>query len=144
MKRLGITGKLVVHSAWILIGLGVTITAYSVSQLRLLLYQEMVGRVEAQTSNWIEANMSQIILANSPEVLNRLVKDLKRREGIAYVILLDVEGQHKTAIGTPAGLVAEQPPKEKPGSGPRWTSMKDSRGFHYFELATRIPAPARV
>jgi signal transduction histidine kinase len=138
MKRLGITGKLVVHSAWILIGLGVTITAYSVSQLRLLLYQEMVGRVEAQTSNWIEANMSQIILANSPEVLNRLVKDLKTREGIAYVILLGADGQQKTAIGTPAGLVAEQPPKDKSGSGPRWADMKDGRGFYYFELATRI------
>ena len=107
MKRLGITGKLVFHSAWILIGLGVAVTAYSVSQLRELLYREMVRRVEAQTLNWIEANRAQIFLLDSPEVLDRLVSELKKREDIAYVVLLDQEGKERAARGIPSDSPAK-------------------------------------
>jgi signal transduction histidine kinase len=140
MKRLGITGKLVVHSAWILIGLGVTVTAYSVSQLRQLLYQEMVRRVEAQTLNWIEANTSQIILSDSPQILNRLVSELKKREGIAYVILLNHDGKQRTDVGVPPELIAEEPSAREALSTTRWTNMKDAHGLRYFELATPISA----
>src|SRR4026207_1085122 len=108
MKRLGITGKLVVHSTWILIGLGVAVTAYSVSQLRELVYREMVRRGEAQTLNWIEANTKEIFLWD-PEVLGRLVSELKKRENIAYVVLLDHEGKQRAARGVPAELSREEP-----------------------------------
>jgi signal transduction histidine kinase len=140
MKRLGITAKLVVHSAWILIALALAITAYSVFQLRQLLYHEMVRRVEAQTLNWIEANTSQIILSGSSETLQRLAKELRKKEGIAYVILLDPNGGQTAAIDVPAGLAEERPtPQQETASG-RWTEMKDARGLRYFQLANRISA----
>src|SRR5262249_31746318 len=135
-----ITAKLVVHSAWILIGLGLTITAYSVTQLRQLLYHEMVRRVEAQTLNWIEANTGQITYSGSSETLQRLVRELRKREGIAYVILLDPDGHQTAAIDVPAGLAEERPAPQQEAAGTRWTEMSDGRGLHYFQLANRISA----
>ena len=109
MKRLGIGVKLVCSSACILTGLGLLVTWYAVSQLRGSLYQEMVRRVEAQTLNWIEANTSQIILSSSPQTLDRLVGELKKRKGIAYVILLNIDGRQRAAIGTPEGVADDHP-----------------------------------
>jgi signal transduction histidine kinase len=140
MRRLGITAKLVVHSAWILMGLGLAITAYSVSQLKQLLYHEMVRRVEAQTSNWIAANTSQIILSGSPETLQRLAKELRKKEGIAYVILLDPDGGQTAGIDLPAGLAEERPSLRQETASSRWTEMKDAQGLRYFQLANRISA----
>ncbi len=138
MKRLGIAAKLACSSACILTGLGLIMTWYSVSQLRGSLYQEMAKRVEAQTLNWIEANTSQIILSGSPQTLDRLVGELKKREGIAYVILLDIDGRQRAAIGTPEGVAEEHPTAGVPNGGMRWTEMKDARGLRYFELGIPV------
>jgi signal transduction histidine kinase len=140
MKRLGIAAKLVLHSAWILIGLGAAVTLYSVSQLRGLLYQEMTRRVEAQTQNWIEANTSQIILSGDSQTLDRLVGELRRQEGIAYVVLLDIDGPQRAATGTPQGLAEERAALEGPDDRMRWREMKDAGGLRYFELAASISA----
>jgi signal transduction histidine kinase len=138
MKRLGIAAKLVCGSACILTGLGLLVTWYSVSQLRGSLYQEMVRRVEAQTLNWIEANTSQIILSGNPQILDGLVVELKKREGIAYVILLDIDGRQRAAIGIPEGVAEEHPTTKEPNGGMRWREMKDARGLRYFELGIPV------
>jgi signal transduction histidine kinase len=140
MKRLGITAKLVCSSACILVGLGLTVTWYSVSQLRGSLYEEMVRRVEAQTLNWIEANTTQIILSGNPQTLDRLVGELKKREGIAYVLLLDIDGRQRAAIGGRGDVAAERPANGAPRDGMRWREMKDTQGLRYFELAIPVSA----
>jgi signal transduction histidine kinase len=140
MKKLRITAKLVFCSTCILIGLGLAVTVYSVSQLRGLLYQEMVRRVEAQTQNWIEANISPIILSGSAETLNRLVGELKRREGIAYVILLDAHGKPRAATRATDELIVEPSATEEAGFRMRWRMVRDTRGFRYIELSALISA----
>jgi signal transduction histidine kinase len=140
VKRLGITAKLVCSSACILIGLGLTVTWYSVSQLRGSLYEEMVRRVEAQTLNWIEANTTQIILSGNPQTLDRLVGELKHRAGIAYVILLDIDGRQRATTGAREGVTEERPGTGAPNSGMRWREIKDAHGLRYFELAIPISA----
>jgi signal transduction histidine kinase len=140
MKRLGITAKLVCGSASILIALGLAVTWYAVLQLRGSLYQEMVRRVEAQTLNWIEANTSQIILSANPQILDRLVAELTKKDEIAYVILLDTDGRQRAASGTPNGVSEELPVAGTSSTGIRWREMKDAQGLHYFELATPISA----
>jgi signal transduction histidine kinase len=140
MKRLGITAKFVFGSACILVGLGLAVTWYSVSQLHGLLYQQMSQRVEAQTLSWIEANAPQILLSGDPDTLARLVGDLKKREGIAYVILLDTEGRQSAAIGLLQGLMEERRPAAEPDSRMHWRDMKDVQGLRYYELATPISA----
>jgi signal transduction histidine kinase len=140
MKRLGITSKLVFHSAWILAGLGTSVTLYSVSQLRAALYQEMVRRVEAQTLNWIEANTSQIILSGDPQTLSRLVGALKGQEGIAYVILLDIDGRQRAAIGADGGLAEESSATSEATDTIRWREGRGRDGLRYFELTAPVSA----
>jgi signal transduction histidine kinase len=140
MKRLGITAKLVLYSASVLTALGAAVTIYSVSQLRALLYQETVQRVEAQALNWIEANTGQIILSDDPQTLTRLVRELKRREGIAYVILLDARLRQKAAIGTPRSLTVLNSGKTSEEDGMRWSQVQDVAGRQYFELTAPISA----
>ena len=140
MKRMGIAAKLACSSASILTGLGLAVTWYSVSQLRGSLYQEMVRRVEAQTLNWIEANTSQIILSGNPQTLDRVVGELKKREEIAYVILLDIDGRQRAAIGGPGEVAEERPATGARRAGMRWREMKDAQGLRYFELATPVSA----
>ncbi|OFV99547.1 MAG: hypothetical protein A3F68_07140 [Acidobacteria bacterium RIFCSPLOWO2_12_FULL_54_10] len=140
MMRPGITARLVLSSACILVGLGLAVTIYSVSQLRALLYQQMIQRVEAQTSNWIEANTSQIILSEDTQILDRLIGELKRREGIAYVLLYDAGGRRRAEVGVPQGLVEERSTMEGSNGRMRWKEMKDTRSLHYFELTTPISA----
>jgi signal transduction histidine kinase len=137
MKRLGITAQLVLHSALILTALGAAVTLYSVSQLRTLLYQEMVQRVEAQALNWIEANTAQIILSGDRRTLDRLVAELKTRKGIAYVVLLDAQERPKAAIATRQGLRELQ--VTLPDSV-NWKEMEDAAGRQYFELTASISA----
>jgi hypothetical protein len=104
MKRLGITGKLVFYSFWILVALGSGVTLYFVNQLRDLRFQDTVRRVEAQTLNWIEANSVAISLLleaspnDKPEETRANdyvpnLSDLATKEWIAYVLLLDGEGR---------------------------------------------------
>jgi signal transduction histidine kinase len=140
MTRLGIAAKLVWGSACILIGLGLTVTWYSVSQLRGSLYQEMVRRVEAQTLNWIEANTSQIILSGNRETLDRVVGELKNREGIAYVILLDIDGRQRAATGAREGVTEKRPETGAPNREKRWREIRDAHSLRYFELAIPISA----
>jgi signal transduction histidine kinase len=140
MKTLGITAKLVFHSAWILTALGAAVTLYSVSQLRALLHQEMVQRVEAQTLNWIEANTSQIILSGDPQTLDRLVGELKSREGIAYVVLLDAQGRRKAAVAVRKDLRELQENTPDSDNRMRWREMQDADGLRYFELVASISA----
>ena len=96
--------------------------------------------MEAQTLNWIEANTSQLILSGDPQTLNRLVGELKEREGIAYVVLLDAHGEQKAAVGERAGLAESGASRESSDNRMRWREMKDANGLRYFELAASISA----
>jgi len=140
MKHAGIATKLVLHSAWILIALGATVTLYSVSQLRGLLYREMVQRVEAQALNWIEANTAQIILSADPRTLQRLTGELRAREGIAYVVLLDAEHRQRAAVAVPAVLTQQETGPFDTDKGMCWNEMETPDGRHYFELTATISA----
>jgi signal transduction histidine kinase len=151
MRRLGITAKLAIHSALILIGLGLVATAYSVSQLRGLLYQQMVERAEADTLRWIEANYDQIILlgdsSRDEQSDNKHISydpplDALKKEGkwIAYVVLLDREGRALRELAVPQGLRDDGPAPEVSGVTSRLAEKKDSVGRRYFELTTPIPA----
>src|SRR5436309_15697319 len=117
MRRLGITAKLVLSSAAIVIGFGLVVTAYSVSQLRRLLYQEMIRRVEAQTQNWVEANVLPITFSVKPETLPHLLGELKKRAGISYVILLDADGKPRAATRVWNDLTIVRPAIEEERAG---------------------------
>jgi hypothetical protein len=141
VRHLGITAKLALHSAVILTALGAAVTLYSVSQLRAVLYQEMFERIEAQALNWIEANTSQIILNGDPRTLHRLVSELKQRNAISYVVLLDDRRREKSSVSYPANLtsVAEKQPRtECPTMC--WRQTQDTTGRRYFELTASISA----
>ena len=141
MRKLGITAKLVIITACILTGLGAAVSLYSASQLRGLLYEEMVRRVEAQALNWIGANTTQLILSGDAETLDRLVGDLKKQEGIAYVILSDSVAQRRIALGAPEGLAAVPSARATTTAGRiDWKDMKDAAGLRYFELVTLVSA----
>jgi signal transduction histidine kinase len=140
MKRLGVTAKLVFLSASVLMGLGAAVTLYSVSQMRALLYQEIIRRVEAQTLNWIEANTRQIILSGDPETLDRLAGQLKERQAIAYVILLDANGRQKASVAERQGLQELRGAPEGPDDRMHWREVKDRQGLRYFELTASISA----
>ncbi|MBI3697795.1 MAG: HAMP domain-containing protein [Acidobacteria bacterium] len=138
-KRLGITGKLVLSSACIFVGLGLAVTWYSAFQFRSLLYREMVFRVEAQSLSWIEANTAQIILSPDPPTLERLMSELRQRRGFAYVILSDAGKKQLALSGAPAGLAEERPAQKISGIRSRLTQMVDAQRRRYFEVATLIP-----
>ncbi|HYM10226.1 MAG TPA: HAMP domain-containing sensor histidine kinase [Bryobacterales bacterium] len=140
MKRLGITGKLVLSSACIFFALGLAVTWYSVSQLRSMLYQEMARRLEAQALNWIEANTSEIILSPDRRTLGRLVGELQRREGIAYVILTKGDKETLAASGEPAGLVGVGEAEAVPGVKSRLRRLRDGGGRTYYEIQTPVTA----
>lgn len=115
-------------------------TLYSASQLRALLYQEMVQRVEAQALNWIEANTAQIILSGDPHTLSRLVAELSTREEIAYVILLDAQHHQKAAVAARRDLEELQTNAPDPADCMCWREMQDAAGQRYFELTASISA----
>lgn len=149
MRRPGITGKLVFYSLCILVALGMGVTLYSVNQLRDLRYQDTVRRVEAQTLNWIEANSERITLLLEVPSKDKLegrrqieylanLGDLATKEWIAYVILMDSNGQLRAATPIPDGLVYYGPTAEVQGSKSRVMEMVDAKRLHYFELATPV------
>jgi signal transduction histidine kinase len=140
MKRPGITAKLALHSALVMTALGAAVTLYSVSQLRALLYQEMVQRVEAQALNWIEANTAQIILSEDSQTLDRLVAELTTREGIAYVILLDAQHRQKAAIAVRQGLTELDKSALGAADDTNWKEMRDAADRRYFELTAPVSA----
>lgn len=140
MKRLGITGKLVFTSVCIFVGLGLAVTWYSVFQLRSVLYQEMVRRVEAQALNWVEANSAVILLYPDPRTLNRLVQELRERNRFGYVILSGADQKVLASSGTPPRLAAQRPAEKADALRSRLTEMKDAQGRRYFEVATPISA----
>jgi signal transduction histidine kinase len=80
------------------------VTWYSQSQLRQIVYDQSFRRVEAQALNWIEANTAQLTLTRSRPVLERLVGELVRREGISYVALLDDGGKATALANVPPDL----------------------------------------
>ncbi|MGH9632168.1 MAG: ATP-binding protein [Bryobacteraceae bacterium] len=138
MKRLGITAKLAASSTIILLGLGIAVIVYSVSQLHTTLYQETARRVEAQTLNWIEANTSQLTFTGDAKILQPLVDDLQEREGIAYVILLDEQGRERVSAGEPEGLAKNGSVSYLSSAATTIDEMEDGRGELYFELGVPI------
>ncbi len=137
-NRLGITGKLVVSSACIFAGLGLAMTLYSVGQLQHLLYEQNVRRVEAQVLNWIESNLSQITITRDPGNLDRLVRELRSKLGIDYVVLLDAEFRIMAKSGLPPQLSTQGPAPSvaRITSGLRVT--RDSKGRRFYELMTPV------
>jgi signal transduction histidine kinase len=140
MRRLGITGKLVFSAVCIFAGLGLVLTWHSVRQLRSLFYAQTVQRVEAQVLNWLEANTVSITVTGDPRTLNRLVRELKERKGIAYVILLDADGRMLAESSMPAGIAESGPASTSPETVGKVRPMKDAKGRGYFELVTPILA----
>ena len=104
MKRLGLVSQLAFISGCILFALGMAVTWYSQSQLRRIVYDQSFRRVEAQGLNWIEANTAQLTVARSRPVLERLVRELAEREGIAYVALVEASGAVIAATNVPPDL----------------------------------------
>ena len=138
MRRLGITGKLVFSSVCILTSLGALVTWYSIHQFRRILYAETVHRVEAQALNWIEANTSQITLLRDARTLDRLVRELRQREGISYVILADESGGALASAGVSEGLHETGPAEKVDGVKSRLCQTQDRLATRYFELTTPI------
>jgi len=139
-RRLGITGSLVLGSVCIFVGLWLAMTWHSVVQLRSILYDQIVRRVEAQVLNWVEANTSQITLTRDPRILKRLVTDLKARRGIAYVILLDGDGRILAQAGVPEHLAETGSASTVAGIVSKVRTAGDSGKRQYFELVTPIRA----
>jgi len=154
MRRVGISAKLVLGTACILILLGLAVTWYSVSQLGVLLRQQMEERVQAQANNWIEQNRLSFTLfldiavdeetrdsgaidfVDEQETLHRVAEQLQEKEWIAYVILLDQSGNVRASAGPPEDLV-ERPLQAETGS---WDEYRDAQGNSYFELTMQISA----
>ncbi len=136
MRRIGITVKLVSGVASILIGLGLAVTWYSVSQLDQLLSQQMRERVEAQARNWIEANTIEIGITGDEATLQSRVGDLRKGSWIAYVVLSDAQGRLRVAAGLPEGVPETQPAAAE--TAVQWSETQDAQGLRYIELTTPI------
>jgi len=136
--NLGITGKLVVSSVCIFVGLWLAMTVYSVRQLQRLLYEQNVRRLEAQVLNWIEANLPQITITRDPANMVRLLRELRSKHGISYVVILDRESRVLAQSGLPPNLADQGPARPVAGvtSQPRQT--RDSTGRQFLELLTPI------
>jgi signal transduction histidine kinase len=137
-RRLGIAGKFLLSSVCIFVGLGVALTWYSVSQLRSLMYEQIVRRVEAQALNWIAANRNVIELTGDPRTVSRLTADLQGRPGIAYVLLLDPQRRTIAAAGARAGLSEMGIARPVAGVSSRLKRTRDAAGERYFEVETAI------
>jgi signal transduction histidine kinase len=138
MRRLGITAKLVFSSVCILTSLGALVSWYSIHQFRRILYGETVRRVEAQALNWIEANTSQITVLRDPPTLDRLVWELRQREGIAYILLADENGRTLASAGVPDGLRETGSAERVEGVKGRLCETQDRASTRYFEVITPI------
>ena len=139
MRNVGIKAKLVCGAACIVIGLGGAATVHSVLQLRQLLRQEMMERVEAQALNWIEANYAAVFTTGDRITLDRALDELRKKSGIAYVSLAGTDGRLRAAVGLPEGL----PPPGIAQNGPparQWSQLEDADNLRYFDLIMRIPA----
>jgi signal transduction histidine kinase len=137
-KGLGITGKLVLSSTCIFAALFLAMTLYSVGQLRQVLYAQNVRLVQAQVLNWIEANTPQITITRDPGSLDRLVRELRTRRAISYVVMLDANSQVLAQTGLPAGLSDRGPARGVAGISSQLREMSDSSGRRFVELATPI------
>lgn len=138
MRRLGITAKLVFSSVGILIGLGAVVSWYSIHQFRHILYAETVRRVEAQALNWMEANTTQITVLRDPATLDRLVRELRQREGIAYILLADENSRTLASAGVPEGVHETGPAERVEGVKGRLCETQDRGSTRYFEVITPI------
>src|SRR5216684_3285880 len=136
-KGFGITGKLIFSSVCIFLGLGVGVTWYSVSQLRAVMSEQIVRRVEAQALNWIEVNYNALTLTGG-EARNQRLRELKERKEIAYVILLDAEKRAVAESAVPVGLTVQSSPLG--GAPNRVTQTTDTKGRRYFELTIPLSA----
>ncbi len=137
MKRLGITARLLLISIGVFVGFGAAVTGYSLVQLRRILYQEMIRRVEAQALNWIEANLAQITISRDAGALARLVGELRQREGIAYVVLLDEAGGALAQSG-PAAAAGIAPVEQVAGVKSSVRRIRPPGGPGFFELETPV------
>ena len=138
MKRLGITGKLVFSAGCIFLGLGLAVAWHSISQLRSMLYEEMVRRVEAETMNWIEVNRSTILLYPDSAALERRLGELRARQGAGYAILLNADGKSIAASGLPEGLAKGGPAPAARSIRSRVQRTRDTAGRSYQEVATDV------
>lgn len=136
--KLGITGKLVVSSVCIFAGLWLAMTLYSVNQLQMLLYEQNVRRVEAQVLNWIEANLPQITITRDPANLERLLRELRNKQGISYVVILDAESRVLAQSGLPPNLADQGPARLVAGITSRLRQTRDSAGRRFVELRTPV------
>ncbi len=137
-KGLGITGKLVLSSACIFAALWLGMTLYSVSQLRQVLYGQNVRRVEAQVLNWIEANTPQITITRDSANLDRLVRELRTRRAVSYVVLQDANSRVLAQAGVPPGLGDRGAAPVVAGISSRLRVMSDSSGRRFLELDTPV------
>jgi signal transduction histidine kinase len=137
MTRLGLVGKLAFISGCILFALGIAVTWYSLSQLREIVYDQSFRRVEAQALNWIEANTAQLALTRNQPVIERLVRELAQRQGIAYVSIVDSSGATLAVASVPEGL---RHVRQKFAATPKATVAEtvSSRGDHFFEFQVAI------
>jgi signal transduction histidine kinase len=136
--KLGITGKLVVSSVCIFTGLWLAMTVYSVNQLQQLLYEKNVRRLEAQILNWIEANLPQITITRDPANMDRLVRELRSKPGISYVVILDAESRMLAQSGLPPNLVDQGSARLVAGMASQPRQTRDSTGRRFLELLTPI------
>jgi signal transduction histidine kinase len=136
--KLGITGKLVVSSVCIFAGLWLAMTLYSVNQLQKVLYEQNVRRVEAQVLNWIEANLPQITITRDPANLEKLLRELRNKQGISYVVILDAESRLLAQSGLPPHLADQGPARLVAGITSRLRQTRDSGGRRFLELQTPV------
>jgi signal transduction histidine kinase len=113
-------------------------TWHSVSQLRSILYGQVIRRVEAQVLNWIEANTWQVTVTRDPRTLTRLVAELKGRRGIAYVVLSDREGRVLAQAGVPSRLSERVAPEPVAGTISKVRTTIDESRRQFVELITPI------
>jgi signal transduction histidine kinase len=138
MKRLGITGKLVLSSACILFALGLVVTLYSLSQLREIIYDQSFRRVEAQALNWIEANAVQVGVTGNKAVLQRLIREFAEPEHIAYVSLNGGSGEVITSARLPAQIRRVRDTEFATTARGKVYETFDARGVRYFEVNTPL------
>ena len=138
MRRIGIAGKFVLTSVAIFAGLGIALTVHSASQLRQLITEQNILRVDAQALNWIQANQNQILLTPDSDVINGKAANLREREGIAYVQVLDAKGNILGTAGVQPVIVSRNPIAPVPGVTSTVASVTDADGRTYFELSTPI------
>ena len=135
------TGKLIIHSLWVLVALATTLTWYSLREERALLLDELRLRHTAQTNYWIQNNIVNLI-SPDPAALAGLTRDLQASGDVSYIVIYDAQGKVLATTGPDSAHVTSRAvdPSQLSGRYAPFDTV-NSGSEQFYELALPVTLP---